>query len=102
MSDTTLIQDFIAWGAELTAGSRSPNVSINAEICTPTANSAAKIDFENSKFLARATLWSDGDFYAEAVDAATAATIISEHGHVAAGVDFGEEFSDILKLFEIY
>jgi hypothetical protein len=102
MSNATLIHDFIAWGAKLTAGSRFPDVSISAEICTPTENSAAKIDFDNSKFLARVTLWSDGDFYAEAVDEATAATIISEHGHVAAGVDFGEEFSDILKLFESY
>lgn len=96
------IDRFIAWGTRLAATARSSSLNILVEACAPTLNPAARIDFENSKFLGRITLWSDGDFYAEALDATTAATIISEHGRLAAGVNFGEEFSGILKFFAIY
>jgi hypothetical protein len=69
---------------------------------TPTPNTAAKIDIESSELLARITSWSDGSFHAEAIDAATASTVVSRHGHAVASAAFGEEFSDILKMFAIY
>jgi len=47
-------------------------------------------------------MWSDGNFHAEAIDAATSSTVVSRHGHAVASAAFGEEFNDILKLFAIY
>ncbi|WP_143535823.1 MULTISPECIES: immunity protein TriTu family protein [unclassified Rhizobium] len=101
MPDAPLIDGFIAWGTRL-AATPSSSLSIDVEVCTPTSNPAAKIDFESSELFGRITLWSDGNFYAEAIDAATSATILSLHGHAAASATFGEEFSDILKLFAIH
>lgn len=102
MSDATLIDGFIAWGARLAAATRSSNFGIDVEVCTPTPNPAAKIDIESSELLARITLWSDGNFHAEAIDATTSSMVVSRHGHAVASAAFGEEFSDILKLFAIY
>ncbi|MBB3559928.1 hypothetical protein FHX06_001239 [Rhizobium sp. BK512] len=102
MSDATLIDSFIAWGARLAAATRSSALSIHVEVCTPTPNPAAKIDIENSELIARITMWSDGNFHAEAIDAATSSTVVSRHGHAVASAAFGEEFNDILKLFAIY
>jgi len=100
MFQTGQIDRFIAWGRELAATSAS-GVRILVEACIPTENSAAKIDFENSGFLARITLWSDGSFYAEAINAETAETILGRHGCSLSTTSFGKEFSDILDLFEI-
>jgi hypothetical protein len=100
MSDTILIYEFKAWGDKL-AAARPSSLSIDVEICAPTANPAAKIDIESSDLLARITLWSDGNFYLEAVDAAASATVLSRHGCKQPSATFGEEFSDILKLFPI-
>ncbi|MDF1631486.1 hypothetical protein [Mycoplana sp. MJR14] len=101
MSDATLIDGFIAWGAELAAATRSSSLSINVEICAPTANPAAKIDIESSELLARITIWSDGNFHAEAIDASTSATVLSRHGLATARTTFDEDFNDILNLFAI-
>jgi len=76
-------------------------VRILVEACIPTENPAAKIDFENSGFLARITLWSDGSFHAEAIKVETAETILGRHGCTLSATAFGKEFSDILDLFEI-
>jgi hypothetical protein len=99
MSEATVIDRFIAWGAKLAAASSSSSLSINVEVCTPTPNPAAKVDIESAELLARITLWADGNFHAEAIDAATSATVVSRHGHAAVSATFNEEFSDILELF---
>lgn len=88
-------------GAKLAAAARSPSLSIDVKICAPTSNPAAKIDIESSELLARITMWSDGNFHAEAIDASTSAAVLSCHGRATARRTFDEDFSDILNLFAI-
>jgi hypothetical protein len=101
MPESSAIDRIVQWGAALEAKARSDEVIVAAEACAPTPNPAARVDFENSSLLARITLWSDGSFHAEAIDAGTSGAIISRHGHLSPSVSFDDEFADILTLFDI-
>jgi hypothetical protein len=101
MSESSTINRIVEWGAALEAKARSHEVIVEAGACAPTPNPAARVDFENSRLFARITLWSDGSFHAEAIDAVTSAAIMSRHGHVSPSASFDDEFADILTLLDI-
>ncbi|MGR9448580.1 immunity protein TriTu family protein [Rhizobium leguminosarum] len=101
MSEIALLDKFVAWVKELAEKARSASLSVNFEICPPTLNPAAKVDFESSEILARITFWGDGSFHAEAIDPGTSTTILSRHGQALTNRAFSEEFRDVLNLVAI-
>jgi hypothetical protein len=98
MSDPTLLKQFLAWGFAL-AELPNMNSEIEIEVCIPTDNPAARIDFGSDEFLGRITLWSDGSFFVEALRIEIEEYVVMRHGVAAACPNFDQEFEDMLHLF---
>jgi hypothetical protein len=96
MTGSILLDMFVDWGRGVAAEARSSSLIADLEICVPTTNPAAKLNLEGRNLLARITYWADGSFYAEAIDAATSAQVLSRHGLPLSARAFDEEFKDVL------
>jgi hypothetical protein len=94
MSNTELLDGFVAWARQVSERIRSKRINTDLEICSPTSNRAANLHIDGDDFMARITFWADGSYHAETLDVTTATSAFSRHGQLFEIAAIETEFKD--------